>query len=601
MPSAPIRVLPANLVNQIAAGEVIERPASAVKEIVENAMDAGATDISIALEAGGMGRIIVRDNGAGMDKATLALAVQRHATSKLPSDDLLDIRHFGFRGEALPSIGSISRLRLESRTQEDAHGWSIAVNGGEVSQVSPASCPAGTCVEICDLFYATPARLKFLKSERSEVGRVREIIDRVAMANPHIAFSLHSDGRKLAHYPLPAGAQDPSAARLAQVLGNAFADNALPIDAQREEIGLQGFAALPTFSRGTSTQQFLFVNGRPVRDKLLLGVVRAAYQDFLARDRHPVVVLFLRVPSSQVDVNVHPAKAEVRFRDTGLVRGLILGALKHALSAAGHRASTSVSQQALGAFRGGSYPMQANPAYSYANSFASALHEPIHPQHSFAIPNALPASSQGVAPMPEKIAELSQFPLGAACAQLHETYIVAQTNNGIVLVDQHAAHERLVYERMKAQIETQGIARQPLLIPEIVSLGEQAASRLLKRSEELAQMGLVIEPFGDGTVLVRETPALLGEVDAQGLLQQLADEVEEWGETLALRDMLEHVCGTMACHGSIRAGRRLRIDEMNALLRQMEATPHSGQCNHGRPTYVELKRSDIEKLFGRRG
>jgi DNA mismatch repair protein MutL len=595
-----IRVLPANLVNQIAEGEVIERPASAVKELVENAIDAGASEVSVYLEAAGKTRIQVRDNGCGMDRDGLQLCIQRHATSKLPSDDLLEIHHFGFRGEALPSIGSISRLSIESRTADGEHGWKISVQGGAVGPIDPASCAQGTTVEIRDLFYATPARLKFLKTDRSEVGRVREVIDRIAMANPKVALSLYSDARKLVAYP----ACTASEKRMGQVLSAAFEANAIAIDAQREDVRLTGFAALPTYSRGTSTQQFLFVNGRPVRDKLLLGVVRAAYQDFLARDRHPVVALFVDLPTHLVDVNVHPAKAEVRFRDNGLVRGLILGALKHALAEAGHRASTTVAAQALGALQPHSGLNRENSArYAYApqNAYASNFHEPLQAQSTFMMPDAQPFKNQGVEQESEKIAELAHYPLGAACAQLHETYIVAQTEGGIVIVDQHAAHERLVYERMKVQIERDGIKRQPLLIPEIINLGNDSAEKLIKRSQELSDLGLVIEPFGEGSILVRETPALLGDLDVQALIQDLADDIEEWGETLALRDKLEHVCGTMACHGSVRAGRRLKPDEMNAMLRQMEATPHSGQCNHGRPTYVELKLADIEKLFGRRG
>lgn len=599
-----IRILPANLVNQIAAGEVIERPASAVKELVENAIDAGASEIDIHLEAAGKTRIQVRDNGCGMDKETLELSIQRHATSKLSGEDLLDIHAFGFRGEALPSIGSISRLSIESRNKDAEHGWHIAVEGGAVSQTQPAACAQGTTIEVRDLFYATPARLKFLKSDRSEVGRVREVIDRLAMANPAIRFMLYSDARKLAAYP----ATSLPEKRMGQVLGAQFESNALAIDATREEVRLTGFAAVPTFSRGTSTAQYLFVNGRPVRDKLLMGVVRAAYQDFLARDRHPVVALFVDLPVNQVDVNVHPAKAEVRFRDAGMIRGLILGALKHALADAGHRASTTVAEQALGAMRPDGVMSQQSPfmprpmgthmgAAGAVSSFA--LHEPAaQAQSHFTMPDAMPMAARPAEQ--EAVAPLQQYPLGAACAQLHETYIVAQTQEGIVIVDQHAAHERLVYERMKKQMQEDGIKRQPLLIPEVVELGEQAAASLLKRETELSQLGLMIEPFGEGAILVRETPALLGDMNVQELVQNLADDLEEWGETLSLRDKMEHVCGTMACHGSVRAGRRLRPEEMNALLRQMEATPHSGQCNHGRPTYVELKLKDIEKLFGRR-
>lgn len=605
----PIRILPPTLINQIAAGEVIERPASAVKELVENAIDADATEISVHLEGAGKTRIKVSDNGCGMNKDELELAIQRHATSKLPDDDLLAIHAFGFRGEALPSIGSISRLSIESRTADAEHGWQVKVEGGNVQEVVPSACAKGTVVEIRDLFFATPARLKFLKTDRTEVSHVRDVIERLAMAHPQVGLSLHSDGRKLVAFPAGQGELlDVATKRMGQVLGQDFTENALRIEAKREDVSLTGFAAVPTFHRGTSVAQYLFVNGRPVRDKLLLGVVRVAYQDFLARDRHPVVALFVTLPGEQVDVNVHPAKAEVRFRDSGLIRGLILGALKHALAEAGHRASSTVAKQALGAMQPAHHMPQSN-VYRTSGGFpahfaeASAMmYAPVEPaQAALSIEDALPEAARYVEQQPEKVAQLAQYPLGAACAQLHETYIVTQTQQGIVIVDQHAAHERLVYERMKEQLDKTGIKRQPLLIPEVIELGEEMAARLLVRQQELGEMGLVLEPFGEGAVVVRETPALLGDMNVQELVRELADNLEEWGETLALRDKLEHVCGTMACHGSVRAGRRLHIDEMNALLRQMESTPHSGQCNHGRPTYVEIKLADIEKLFGRRG
>lgn len=605
-----IRILPTTLVNQIAAGEVIERPASAVKELVENAIDAGATQIDVSLLQAGKTLIQVRDNGSGMSRDELNLCIQRHATSKLSGNDLLEIDYLGFRGEALPSIGSVSRMQLLTRRAGDDHAWSLSVNGGEVGQCEPASGAQGTTIQVRDLFYATPARLKFLKTERSETAAVKEMLQRIAMAHPTIGFTLDSDERKIAQYNATQGELiDASLARMAQIMGRDFAENALPIDGQREEISISGFAGVPTYSRGTSAAQYLFVNGRPVRDKLMMGVVRAAYQDFLARDRHPVVVLFLQLPSAQVDVNVHPAKAEVRFRDSAMVRGLILGALRHALAEAGHRASTTVSAQALGAFRPDSFA-PANYAYAPRPTNAGYMAEVgVMAQQAFAplmhdmLSAAQPAPAMRIVQSEPSIAPQipSQFPLGAACAQLHETYIVAQTVQGIVIVDQHAAHERLVYERMKAQMAEQGIKRQNLLIPEVVELGPDSAENLLKYAEELADMGLIIEGFGEGAVVVRETPALLGDMNAKALIEDLADDLEEFGEVLSLRDRLEDVCGTMACHGSVRAGRRLSVDEMNALLRQMEQTPHSGQCNHGRPTYVELKLADIEKLFGRRG
>lgn len=590
-----IRILPGNLVNQIAAGEVIERPASAVKELVENAIDAGARQITVTLRQAGKTLIQVRDDGRGMTPDELALAVQRHATSKLPDDDLLAIHFLGFRGEALPSIGSISRLHITSRAAESDHAWQIAVEGGEIHECVPCSGERGTCIEVRDLFYATPARLKFLKSDRSEQSHVKEVIERLAMAHPDVGFHLISDERTILRCSATQGELlEQSRQRMSQMMGRDFTDNAIAINAQREDISLKGFAALPTFSRGTSSAQYLFVNGRPVKDRLMLGVVRAAYQDFLARDRHPVVVLFLTVPQTQVDVNVHPAKSEVRFRDAGMVRGLILGALKHGLSEAGHRASSTVSQQALGALHAMTVP---NTPASYAYR-PSGTHGNLA-EAAFSLYQPMGEPAPRAIEMPAQTP--NNYPLGAACAQLHETYIVAQTQNGIVIVDQHAAHERLVYERMKTQIAHDGLKRQALLIPEVIELDTDSASKLLARTEELAELGLVIEPFGETAIVVRETPSLLGEMDVQALIRDLADDLEEFGDTLTLRDKLEHVCGTMACHGSVRAGRRLNGDEMNALLRQMEETPHSGQCNHGRPTYVELKLTDIEKFFGRRG
>ncbi len=602
-----IRVLPTTLVNQIAAGEVIERPASVVKELVENALDAGATHVTVRLAQAGKNRISVSDNGKGMAPEDLQLAVQRHATSKLPDADLLAIHFLGFRGEALPSIGSISRLQITSRPKGQDSAYSIKVEGGVMEPVKPSHGNEGTTVDIYDLFYATPARLKFLKSERSEVGHCRDIIDRLAMAHPDVHFTLYSDERKLVDYP--ASQQDLYEARLqrlGQVMNRDFPSNAVKIDSVREEAHLTGYVGVPTYNRGNSTQQYLFVNNRPVRDKLLLGVIRAAYQDFLARDRYPVAALFLELPPQQVDVNVHPAKAEVRFREQGNIRGLLLGAIKHALSEAGFKASTTVSSQALNAFRPEpqpylpvQHPTGPSRPYIAPHQLAEAAalaYEP--PRGDFAA--VAPLASRSEAPQEEQVAELRSYPLGAACAQLHDTYIVAQTQDGIVIVDQHAAHERLVYEQMKAQIAKTGIARQPLLVPEVVNLSVDEAAMLTAREEELRELGMVIEPFGEGAIVVRETPALLGDMEVQQLVRDLVDDIIEFGETLSLREKMEHVCGTMACHGSVRAGRKLHINEMNALLRQMEQTPYSGQCNHGRPTYVELKLADIEKLFGRR-
>lgn len=607
-----IRVLPSGLVNRIAAGEVIERAASVVKELVENAIDAGASQIGIDIEQGGKALIAVTDNGSGMSREELPLAIQRHATSKLPGEDLLNIRYMGFRGEALPSIGSVSRLTITSRTASRDSAWRITVDAGEVSDPAPASHPVGTRVEVRDLFYATPARLKFLKTDRTEAAHIEEIVTRIAMAQPHLSFHLSFDGKKALQLDASQGELlQATPLRLAQLLGRDFSENSLVVQGEREAMTLSGAVSLPTFNRSSSVAQYLFVNRRPVRDKLLLGCLRAAYQDFLAHDRHPVVALFLQVAAEEVDVNVHPAKAEVRFRDAQAVRGLIIGTLRQALTEAGFRASTSVGAAALQRFTpAASYPAHAAtaPVYYYASETNSAAFRqpslPAQPQTQTALlageffePLARPA--QRYEEEPHATSPQPLFPLGVARAQLHQTYIVAQTHDGLVIVDQHAAHERLVYERMKEQMAQRGVLRQKLLIPEIVELGDAATHRLLERQEELAQLGLVIEAFGAGSLVVRETPAILGKTDCKGLLRELADNLAEFGETLALKEKIEHVCATMACHGSVRAGRLLNAEEMNALLRQMEATPHSGQCNHGRPTYVELKLKDIERLFGR--
>jgi DNA mismatch repair protein MutL len=597
-----LRLLPPGLVNRIAAGEVVERPAAAVKELVENAIDAGARHIDVTVRDGGRTLIAVADDGQGMTRDELALAVERHATSKLPDDDLVDIRHLGFRGEALPSIGAVSRMTLASRARGAADAWSLTVDGGVKGAPTPAAQPAGTRVEVRDLFFATPARLKFLKAERTELHHALDVVHRLAMAHPEIAFTLSDGTRELLRLAAAQGdLLDARLARLSAVMGRDFASNALALDAVREGIRLAGYAGVPTLNRGTAQHQYLFVNGRPVRDRLLVGAVRGAYQDFLARDRHPLVALFLDLPPEAVDVNVHPAKAEVRFRDPGLVRGLIVGALKHALAEAGHRASTTVAGAALGAFRpGGSLPSYrpggaSAPRGLYENAAAYQAPQTPTTLAGFTEPSAPPGAASETAGEPTAL-----HPLGAARAQVHGTYIVAQTPDGIVIVDQHAAHERLVYERMKAALENGGVARQGLLIPEVVELDAAAVERLAARAADLAELGLELEAFGPGAVVVRAVPALLGAADVQGLVRDLADELAELGDAFALKERLEEVCGTMACHGSVRAGRRLTQAEMDALLRQMEATPHSGQCNHGRPTYVELKLADIEKLFGRR-
>ncbi len=615
-----IRLLPPDLVNRIAAGEVIERPASAVKELVENAVDAGAHQIDVVMTDGGRGMISVTDDGCGMSHDELLLAIERHATSKMPEEDLWHISTLGFRGEALPSIASVSRMTITSRASGSNEAWMLAIAAGEITPPAPASIAAGTRIEVRDLFFRTPARLKFLKQARTEQNYAVDALQRLAMAHPEVGFTLSDGQRQVLKLPrienlLTGAGEDTRLDRLAAVMGREFADNALPIQAEREGIRLSGYAGLPTLNRGNARQQFLFVNGRPVNDRLLHGAVRGAYRDFLAHDRHPQVALFVDLPHEQVDVNVHPTKAEVRFRDPGLVRGLIVSGLKHALAEAGHRSSTTTGLAALGKavpegghqlpFQGGgggyghgaSWPGRAVVDRAFAMQ-APAGGGMAEPQSGFA------PAARAYEPAPvvngEDAAARVSYPLGAARGQLHETYIISQTADGIVIVDQHAAHERLVYERMKLALAEEGIKRQALLIPEVVELDEAAADRLLERTAELAELGLIIEAFGPGAIVVRETPSLLGNTDVAGLVRDLADDLEEYGQTLSLQDKLADVCGTMACHGSVRAGRRLNPSEMDALLRQMEATPHSGQCNHGRPTYVELKLNDIERLFGRR-
>ncbi|MEL7540286.1 MAG: DNA mismatch repair endonuclease MutL [Pseudomonadota bacterium] len=616
-----IRQLPPDAVNRIAAGEVIERPAAAIKELVENALDAGARAIRVSIEDGGLKRMIVEDDGCGMSADDMRLALERHATSKLSPDadgriDLLNIHTMGFRGEALPSIGSVSRMTLTSRAAgEDAA--EMFVEAGRIEGPKPAAFSGsgltGTRIEVRDLFHATPARLKFMKTDRSETMAITDALKRLAMARADVAFSLESNGRSVFRYAAHPDSAAGQLERLGAIMGRDFRENALQIDADREGVRLTGFAGLPTLNRGNAQRQYLFVNGRPVKDRMLNGVIRAAYQDFLARDRHPMAALFVDLDPEYVDVNVHPAKTEVRFRDAGNVRGLIIGALRHALAAAGHRASTTVAAAALGKAR--AEPVQADvfrPSTLWSDtsqrqtspvqSPAPAMFDPAqsvstHPpmSHPEAYDGGLSARVE-----PDAVAAAPDHPLGAARAQLHETYIVAQTEDGIVIVDQHAAHERLVYEDMKRQMAAGGVKRQALLIPDIIELSEDEAARVVARTDELAELGLEIEPFGVGAVCIRATPALFGEMDAAGLLQDLADDFAEYDAGLALKERFEEVMGNMACRGSVRAGRRLNAEEMNALLRQMEATPHSGQCNHGRPTYVELKLADIERLFGRR-
>ena len=599
----PVRQLSEAIVNRIAAGEVVERPASVVKELVENALDAGARRIDVLTDGGGRRLIRVTDDGEGMTRADLELSVERHATSKLDDDDLLSIRTLGFRGEALPSIGAAARLTITTHHAREPHAWSITVDAGIKSAVKPAALGQGTTVEVRDLFYATPARLKFLKSDRSEAEAVREVVRRLAMSRPDVSFTLAGEERAPVTWgPSADGGQ---LARLGDVLGADFRGNAVAVNAEREGVRVTGFAGLPTLSRANSLGQYLFVNGRPVRDKLLYGAVRASYADYLPRDRHPLVALFVTLDAREVDVNVHPAKTEVRFRDGALVRGLIVHALKDALARDGQRSATTGGSATIATFRPataprrGPYDWRRSPARppGFAPMRAAGAGFAQAAQAAFAVGE--PAADAGVATF-EPAADQIDRPLGAARAQVHETYIVAQTRDGLIIVDQHAAHERIVYERMKAAIDRSGVARQILLVPEIVELDEADAARLALRADELARFGLIIEAFGPGAVAVRETPSLLGEVDVRGLLRELAEHMAEWDDSLPLERRLLHVSATMACHGSVRAGRRLKPAEMNALLREMEAVPNSGQCNHGRPTYVELKLTDIERLFGRR-
>ncbi|MYM55660.1 DNA mismatch repair endonuclease MutL [Thalassovita mangrovi] len=606
-----IRQLDEGTINRIAAGEVVERPASAVKELVENAIDAGARRIEVAIADGGKTLIRVTDDGCGITAEQLPLALSRHATSKIDGSDLLDIHSFGFRGEALPSLGAVGRLTITSRAA-GGDAAQISVTGGAMGPVKPAALNQGTVVELRDLFYATPARLKFLRTDRAETQAIGDVVKRLAMAEPFIGFTLRDvsgggEGRVTFRADPESGDLfDALHGRLARVLGAEFAENALKIDAEREGFMLTGYAALPTYSRGSAVAQFLFVNGRPVKDKLLIGALRGAYFDFLSRDRHPAAALFVECDPHKVDVNVHPAKSEVRFRDPGMVRGLIVSALRHALAEAGHRASTTVAGATLGAFR--PEPVQPGPARVYqmdrpsqsalTQSYRAQAPEPgfaeMAQSYSARVEEVIETGAEAPGETP-----IEALPLGAARAQVHENYIVAQTETGMVIVDQHAAHERLVYEKLKRQMAENGVAAQALLIPEIVELSEGDCARIMEVAGDLQRFGLGIEPFGGGAVAVRETPAILGEVNARAMVLDILDELADLGDSQTVQARIEAILSRVACHGSIRSGRRMRAEEMNALLREMEATPHSGQCNHGRPTYVELKLSDIERLFGR--
>lgn len=601
-----IRQLSETVINQIAAGEVIERPASVVKELVENALDAGASRVEIATAGGGLALIRVTDDGTGMDAGDLGLSIARHCTSKL-SDDIHDIRSLGFRGEALPSIGSVGKLSIRSRTAGADSGHEIAVEGGRVSPVRPVAANRGTLVEVRDLFFATPARLKFMKGERAEATAIAEIVRRVAIAFPHVRFTLSGTDRSTLDLAACERTEDGVQQRIGQVIGREFADNALAIEAARESVRLSGYASIPSFTRANSLHQYLYVNGRPVRDKMLAGAIRGAYADVLPRDRHAVTALFLELDPALVDVNVHPAKADVRFRDPGLVRGLIVGSIREALARSGVRPATTAASAMMEAFRaGGERPRGYSFAYAEPASPGfdpqTSVHRPLQTGFGEAVQTlfASATSADARAGAVEATPELTARPLGAARAQVHENYIVAQTEDSLVIVDQHAAHERLVYEALKQALSSRAVPSQMLLLPEIVDLPEEDADRLAAHSELLARFGLGLERFGPGAVAVRETPSMLGEVDVQRMVRDLADEIAENDTVETLKERLDAIAATMACHGSVRSGRRLRAEEMNALLRQMEATPGSGTCNHGRPTYIELKLSDIERLFGRR-
>jgi DNA mismatch repair protein MutL len=606
-----IRRLPETLVNRIAAGEVVERPAAAVKELVENAIDAGATRIEVRLRTGGQSLIMVEDDGCGMTPDEMELAVERHATSKLPEDRLDQIATLGFRGEALPSIGSVSRMTIASRPRGADSGWAIAIEGGDKRIIGPAARGQGTRIEVRELFYATPARLKFMKTPRAETQAVRDAVERLALARPDLSFVLAEEERILLALNAQTGS-DPAAARLARLaalLGDDVAMNVLEIDEARDGLTITGYAGLPTLNRATAREQYFFVNGRPVKDRQLSGALRGAYMDVLAHDRHPVVALFIDAPADMVDVNVHPAKTEVRFRDSQGVRGLIVGSIRRALEGGGHRASSTVSAATLERFRLGGSPVRSDGPISHAAAARYLQERPTQAARGFA---DIAQAAFAIVDRPSARAEMPpveatgnapahiDHPLGAARAQLHETYVVAQTRDGMVIVDQHAAHERLTYEKVKHQLAQGRVARQILLVPEVIELGSARVDALVDAAEALAECGLVVEPFGQGAVLVREAPALLPAGQVVTMVKDLAEEFLTDGAAGAAGRRLDQVCSSIACHGSVRAGRRLTVEEMNALLREMEATPLSGQCNHGRPTYVELKLGDIERLFGRR-
>lgn len=627
-----IRVLPSNLINQIAAGEVVERPASVLKELVENAIDAGATKIEVTLSGGGKNLLVVSDDGCGMTPDELSLAVERHATSKLPDDDLFNINFLGFRGEALPSIASVAKLTIASKQKGAESGWQISVNGGEKSVVTPVAQADGTRIEVRDLFYTTPARLKFLKTESAETGQCVDMLQRIALANPQISFYLYSDGKKkLALNACQGELFDARQKRVVDILGAEFAENAVAIAAENEFCQISGLVSLPTYHKANSLSEFLFVNNRPVRDKLILGAIKGAYQDMMMAGRYPVCAIFIQVAPMYVDVNVHPTKAEVRFYDNGAIRSLLVGAIRGALNFGGQKSaqtdglehllaqnieplSTTPQNIDIGEIKDATDVFKTMPKYQPRKEMS--FHSP---QYSVMLPTnltTLPRHSGGKTadipnlehkysvrptdvPSMQTLAEVGE--LGLAKAQFHNTYIIAQTEDSIVIVDQHAAHERITMEKMlQSMAQHKEQPTQMLLLPEVVDLSQSETAALLEYADQLKILGLVIEAFGTTAILVRETPALLGKTDVKSLVSDLAAQIAEWGNAFALQDKLHHICATMACHGSVRAGRALNVEEMNRLLRDMEQTPHSGQCNHGRPTYIKVKIEDIEKLFERR-
>tara|TARA_R110000868_G_scaffold262401_1_gene520999 strand:- start:171427 stop:173271 length:1845 start_codon:yes stop_codon:yes gene_type:complete len=611
-----IQVLPEFLANQIAAGEVVERPASVIKELVENSLDAGATEIDIAVDEYGLKRICVKDNGSGISKDQLPLAIERHATSKIAvTEDLFNINSFGFRGEALPSMASVSRFSIASKVQGTDDAWRIFGDGGKNMQIEPAARNAGTTIDVVDLFYNTPARLKFLKAKRTEMEHVTDVVVRLALANPKVSFKLTSDGDEVIRFAkAESDLLDDMLPRLSSFMGRDFTSNAVGLSLDRGDMSIKGFASLPTYNLSTTRRQYLYINGRPVKDKLLIMALKNAYHDLLHTGRHPAAVLFIEVPATDIDVNVHPAKAEVRFKNGRDVFGMIRTCVRAALDEHSTQVSTTPSAQALSRFKAGELPT--TPQFNYNAPASTSM--PAHQNSNYNTPSYAPHNARIVAEdstafefqrphinQDEMAADISRgdyqdHPMGAAIAQLHGTYIVSQTANSMIVVDQHAAHERLVYERFKSQILSGNVERQALLLPEIVELKDVDVENVVERQDELLKFGLEVEQFGRQAISIRATPALLGEMNAQQMLLDIVEDMRNMKKETSIQERLEDFLSTMACHGSIRANRKLSVADMNAILRDMEVTPNSAQCNHGRPTYVELKTADIERLFGRR-